>query len=280
LYSLEDLQTLMKRLRDPEGGCPWDLQQNYASIAPSTLEEAYEVADTIERNDLEHLPEELGDLLFQVIFYCQLGSEEQRFSFADVVDRLVAKLLRRHPHVFPDGTLDVATTETSNLAQRQVKASWGAIKATERGEKGLRSILDDVPTALPSLARAQKLQKRLARAGWDWRNLAGVLSKFDEELAEVKQAISEAEANQQTPNESIAVAEELGDLLFMAVNLARFLDHDAETCLRSGNRKFENRVRFMERKLAEAGQTMADQNDDHLEMLWQQAKELEKSTSR
>lgn len=270
----------MSRLRDPECGCPWDLEQSYATIVASTIEEAYEVADAIEREDLKHLPEELGDLLFQVIFYSQLGKEDGRFDFDQVVDTLVAKLIRRHPHVFTDGTLCgqgarvQVNTETKTA---QVSQTWEQIKAQERDEKGLRSILDDVPTGLPALTRAQKLQHRLAKTGWDWQAIEPMLAKLDEERLELNEALLVASAAGLDPKDCPDVAAELGDVLFMAVNIARFLKMDAETCLRASSRKFESRVRFIESTLAERGQAIGEGDEDQLEALWQQAKSFEKS---
>ncbi|WP_317929353.1 nucleoside triphosphate pyrophosphohydrolase [Halioxenophilus sp. WMMB6] len=272
MYTIADLQAVMARLRDPEGGCPWDLQQSFKTIAPSTIEEAYEVADAIERDDLKHLPEELGDLLFQVIFYSQLGEEQSLFTFEEIVHTIVSKLLRRHPHVFPSGQLNGESTQTTALDQAQVKENWEAIKAEERSSKGLASIVDDVPVGLPALSRAQKLQKRLARAGWDWQAVAELLDKLDEEVAELKAALAEAEQAENSLGADPHVVEELGDVLFMAVNLARFLDIDAENCLRAGNRKFESRVKFIERQLANQGQSFTEASSGALEVLWQQAK--------
>ncbi len=275
MYTIDDLQTVMARLRDPEGGCPWDLEQNYQTIAPSTIEEAYEVADTIERQDLGHLPEELGDLLFQVIFYSQLGREEGRFSFNEVVDLIVTKLLRRHPHVFPDGRLDTEPANSTSIDQDQVNANWEAIKAEERKNKGLASMLDDVPVGLPALTRAQKLQKRVARAGWDWQHVDQLIDKLDEEVAEFKEAVAKAKADQISLAESTEVADELGDLLFMGVNIARFVHLDAESCLRANNRKFEGRIQYIEQQLAATGQTFSDVDDDAIEALWQASKQRE-----
>ena len=277
MYTIDDLQTLMARLRDPDGGCPWDLGQNFHTIAPSTIEEAYEVADTIERNDLKHLPEELGDLLFQVIFYSQLGKEEGLFTLEQVVDGIVTKLLRRHPHVFPDGTLD-GSRSTQEIDQNKVNANWEAIKEQERQGKGLSHMLDDVPIDLPALTRAQKLQKRVARAGWDWQQLGQLLDKLDEEIAEFKEAVTEAQSAQIPLNESPQVADELGDILFMGVNFARFLGLDAESCLRANNQKFENRIRYIERVLNESGLKFTDTDGDTIEKLWQRSK-LEGNTS-
>lgn len=273
-YGIADLKQLMSRLRDPDGGCPWDRDQSYQSIAPSTLEEAYEVVDAIEKSDFSHLPEELGDLLFQVIFYCQLGSEDALFDFDSVVNALVAKLVRRHPHVFPDGRLNSAGTQ-EGVNTDSVMQSWEFIKEQERGDKGLHGILDDVPVGLPALSRAQKLQKRLARVGWDWRSVAPMLEKLDEEVVELKQELTSNTSSDEFSREAVAM--ELGDVLFMTVNIARFLGLDAEACLRASSRKFEQRVRFIERSLQDTGQAISDQESEQLEALWQLAKSSEKS---
>lgn len=225
-YTLDDLLHLMARLRDPQYGCPWDLKQNYASIVPHTLEEAYEVADTIERGDFEHLQGELGDLLFQVVYYSQLAREEGRFEFDGVVDSITRKLIRRHPHVFPTGEL-YAPVDTPSLSEAQVKSRWEEIKAEERAEKSQPeqlSLLDDVPATLPALSRAAKLQKRAATVGFDWPAALPVLDKVREELDEVLQAMADGDAD--------ALEDEVGDLLFAAVNLARHLKQDPEHALR------------------------------------------------
>lgn len=248
MYQLNDLLHLMARLRDPQHGCPWDLQQNYASIVPHTLEEAYEVADAIESGDFDHLPGELGDLLFQVVYYSQLAREEGRFEFATVVDAITRKLIRRHPHVFPDGDL-YGSPELPRLDEAAIKQRWEEIKAEERAEKAAApeqlSLLDDVPSALPALSRAAKLQKRAAQVGFDWPEALPVVDKVREELGEVLEAMSE--------NDPQAIAEELGDLLFVVVNLARHLKVDPENALRAANGKFERRFRFIEQALREGG---------------------------
>jgi len=273
MYQLDDLLHLMARLRDPQHGCPWDLKQSYATIVPHTIEEAYEVADAIERGDFEHLPGELGDLLFQVVYYSQLAREEGRFEFAQVVDGITRKLLRRHPHVFVDGDL-YGAPDTSKLAEAAVKQRWEEIKAQERAEKAAApeqlSLLDDVPTALPSLSRAIKLQKRAARVGFDWPEALPVVDKVREELDEVLEAMSE--------NDPEAISEEIGDLLFVVSNLARHLKVDPETALRAANGKFERRFRFIEQALREAGRNMEDCALDELDALWGEAKKLEKQT--
>jgi nucleoside triphosphate diphosphatase len=273
MYQLDDLLHLMARLRDPQHGCPWDLKQNYATIVPHTIEEAYEVADAIERGDFEHLPGELGDLLFQVVYYSQLAREEGRFEFAQVVDGITRKLVRRHPHVFPDGDL-YGAVDVAKLEEAAVKQRWEEIKAEERAEKAAApeqlSLLDDVPTALPSLSRAIKLQKRAAQVGFDWPEALPVVDKVREELDEVLEAMSE--------NDPEAIAEEIGDLLFVVSNLARHLKVDPESALRAANAKFERRFRFIEQALREAGRNMEDCALEELDALWGEAKKLEKHT--
>ncbi len=270
-YTLDDLLHLMARLRDPQYGCPWDLQQNYASIVPHTIEEAYEVADTIERGDFEHLQGELGDLLFQVVYYSQLAREEGRFEFDGVVDSITRKLIRRHPHVFPTGEL-YAPVDTPSLSEAQVKSRWEEIKAEERAEKSQPeqlSLLDDVPAALPALSRAAKLQKRAATVGFDWPEALPVLDKVREELDEVLQAMADGDSD--------ALEDEIGDLLFATVNLARHLKHDPEHALRRANRKFERRFRFIEQVLRDSGRPIEDCSLDELDTLWGEAKRQEKN---
>ncbi len=274
MYQLNDLLHLMARLRDPQHGCPWDLQQNYASIVPHTLEEAYEVADAIESGDFDHLPGELGDLLFQVVYYSQLAREEGRFDFATVVDAITRKLVRRHPHVFPDGDL-YGSPELPRLDEAAIKQRWEEIKAEERAEKAAApeqlSLLDDVPSALPALSRAAKLQKRAAQVGFDWPEALPVVDKVREELGEVLEAMSE--------NDPQAIAEELGDLLFVVVNLARHLKVDPENALRAANGKFERRFRFIEQALREAGRPIESCDLEELDGLWGEAKKAERSPS-
>ena len=270
-YSLDDLLHLMARLRHPQHGCPWDLKQNYATIVPYTLEEAYEVADAIERGDFDHLPGELGDLLFQVVYYSQLAREEGRFEFAQVVDGITRKLIRRHPHVFPDGDL-YGAPDAVKLEEAAVKQRWEELKAEERAEKAAApeqlSLLDDVPTALPALSRAAKLQKRAAQVGFDWPEALPVVDKVREELDEVLEAMSE--------NDAGAIAEEIGDLLFVVTNLARHLKVDPEAALRAANGKFERRFRHIEQALREAGRPIENCSLEELVALWGEAKKLEK----
>lgn len=266
--NLRDLLRLMACLRDPQAGCPWDLQQDFASIAPHTVEEVYEVVDAIERGDLEHLPEELGDLLFQVVFYARLGEEAGLFDFDAIAERILTKLLHRHPHVFPDATLE-SFGRLGALAAGDVGHQWEAIKAAERQAREQdTSILADVPLALTALLRAAKLQKRAARHGFDWANADGVLEKLQEEAQELQQA--------RAIEDSAAVAEEYGDLLFTVVNLGRHLGVDAETALRGANRKFERRVRAMEALLQAQGKGFGEMNAQQLDACWRQVKDTEK----
>lgn len=274
-YTIDDLRYLMQRLRDPQTGCPWDLKQTYKTIAPHTLEEVYEVIDTIERNDLSHLGEELGDLLFQVIFYSQLGAEEQIFDFDTVVHGIVEKLIRRHPHVFPLGTLHSERDPNADAAgeDARIKQVWEQIKKQERAEKGERRTLDDIPMAIPALSRAQKLQKRAATTGFDWDNSEDVLSKVKEEVAELE--VEMQAVNSQTINDQ-AVEEELGDLLFSCVNLARHLGIDPERAMRSANNKFQRRFEAMEGLASEnTPPGLTEMPVDKMELLWAQVKRAE-----
>ncbi|BCA92143.1 MAG: nucleoside triphosphate pyrophosphohydrolase [Halomonas sp.] len=271
-HTLEDLLTLMAVLRDREQGCPWDIQQDWDSIVPHTLEEAYEVADAIERRAFDELPGELGDLLFQVVYYAQFGAEEQRFDFHDIVDTLTAKMLRRHPHVFPDGTLASRRptgVSADEVKTQQVNSRWEALKADERAKRATQppSVLDDVPRTLPALSRAAKLSKRAARVGFDWSNAEGVLAKIREELEEVEEALAAGDRQH--------AQEEVGDLLFAVTNLARTLGADPEQCLRRTNAKFERRFRFVERALAESERPVNEASLDEMESHWQAAKAQE-----
>ena len=265
-YQLEDLLYLMRRLRDPETGCPWDLKQTFETIVPYTLEEVYEVVDTIERQDYAHLKEELGDLLFQVVFYGQLGEEQDLFSFDDIVSILVNKLVTRHPHVFPAGTL-VSEREAGVVPDEvKIKQTWESIKTSERKEKGRHSVLADIPESLPALTRATKLQKRAANHGFDWPSIDGVVDKLDEETVELKVAL------QQGDQENIE--EELGDLMFTMANLCRHVGVDAETTLRKSSRKFEHRFQHIEGRVADSGSTLKKTSLDELDQLWDEAKRL------
>lgn len=262
-YTIEDLLHLMAQLRNPDGGCPWDLKQDFSTIVPSTIEEAYEVAEAIETGDFEHLHEELGDLLFQVIFYAQLGREAGHFDFGRIVDTLVRKLVRRHPHVFPSGEL-FGDNSGESVDEARVKQNWEAIKAEERAAKGESGTLDGVAPGLPGLTRAAKLQKRASRVGFDWPEIGGVLDKIEEELAELREAIA-------ADNREHA-AEELGDLLFSCANAARHLKVDPEAALRGCNRKFERRFNAVEAELRRRGRTLEDASLEELDRLWEQVK--------
>jgi MazG family protein len=257
------LLEIMARLRSPDGGCPWDLEQDFATIAPYTIEEAYEVADAIAKGDMNGLREELGDLLLQVVFHAQMASEEKLFSFEDVAAAINDKMIRRHPHVFGEADIKDAQTQTAN---------WETIKAAERGKKEKTRVLDDVPTALPALMRAQKLQGRAARVGFDWPNVEGVMAKVAEETIEVDQAIK--------ANDPKQIAEEIGDLLFAVVNLARFNGVDAEDALRHANAKFTRRFEAVEDGVKASGKDFKATTLDEMEALWVAAKNGEKNVAK
>ena len=265
-YGIRELQRLMARLRDPDTGCPWDLKQTYQSIAPFTLEECLELIDALEQNDFDHVEEELGDLLFQVIFYAQLGKEEGRFDFDTVVSRITTKLLRRHPHVFKDGDLEGVITDRASIDS--IKNNWEAEKAAERAARAQQSAMDDIPMTLSALARAQKLQKRGASLGYDFLSSDEVLSRLDDELDELSGACQNHD-----PEE---IENELGDVLFTVVNLARHLNVDAEASLRKANRRFEQRVRRAESAAIDAGSRLQDESVERLEERWSAAKAEER----
>lgn len=257
---IDRLLAIMARLRDPERGCPWDREQNFATIAPYTIEEAYEVADAIERGDPAALKDELGDLLLQVVFHARMAEEAGNFAFADVAAAIADKMVRRHPHVFGDAV--VATVAAQNEA-------WEAHKAAERQASGAaESVLDGVALALPALLRAAKLSRRAARIGFDWPDARAVIAKINEEIAEVESEL----ANGAVP---ARVEDEIGDLLFAAANLARKLDVEPETALRRATAKFERRFRRVEALAAERG---IGRDLDALEALWQQVKRAENAT--
>jgi len=258
MTDINRLLDIMERLRDPDQGCPWDQEQTFGSIVPHTLEEAYEVADAIEQEDWQALPEELGDLLFQVVFYAQLGKEEGSFDLGDIVTAVSDKLVRRHPHVFgSEGVGDAA-----DQSRR-----WEAHKAAERARSqgGDASALDDVAGALPAVQRAGKLQGRAERAGFDWPRDEDLFAKVDEELGELRHEVVEGAPQRRLEHEA-------GDLLFAAVGLARRLGVDPETALRTSNRRFERRFRHMEDQLAQSGQGMEEVALDDLKARWQAAK--------
>ncbi|WP_278350025.1 MULTISPECIES: nucleoside triphosphate pyrophosphohydrolase [Marinobacter] len=276
-YSIEDLKHLMARLRDPDTGCPWDTKQTFASIVPHTIEEAYEVADAIEQEDFPHLKDELGDLLFQVIFYARMGEEAGHFEFDGIVDHLVRKLVRRHPHVFPGGTLESRIDPDNRPDEAWIKESWERIKAEERAEKPVAdtpaSRLDGIARTLPAMARAEKLQRRATRHGFDWPDIGPVFDKLHEEIDELKEAWQMAEAG---TGDRDAVEDELGDLLFVCVNLARFLKVNPEQALKRTNHKFDARFRAIERVLEKEGRNLDEETLEALDAVWQSVKGVEK----
>ncbi|KAA5805490.1 nucleoside triphosphate pyrophosphohydrolase [Alkalicaulis satelles] len=258
---MERLLSVMEALRDPDGGCAWDLEQDFASIAPYTLEEAYEVCDAIARGDMGDLREELGDLLLQVVFHSQMAEEAGHFRFEDVAEAITDKMIRRHPHVFAGASVRDAAEQTR---------AWEVQKAEERAGKSNEdnSLLANIPLALPALVRAEKLTKRAARVGFDWPSAERVFDKLDEELAEVREALAAGDQDH--------VAEELGDLLFVIANLARKLGADPEAALRAANAKFERRFRQIEDALEGQGKTCAEASLDEMEALWLAAKRTER----
>lgn len=266
--AVRKLLDVMAQLRNPQGGCPWDLKQTFATIAPYTIEEAYEVADAIERRDMAALKDELGDLLLQVVFHAQMAHEAGSFDFESVAAAIAEKMVRRHPHVFGDVTIETADAQT--VAWEDHKENERRAKASAEGRAA--SVLDGVATGLPSLMRAIKLQRRAARVGFDWPNAADVFVKIDEELSEIK---SEIDGNGRPER----VEDEIGDLLFAVVNLARHLEVDPEASLRHANAKFERRFRQVEARLGAAGQSATDVGLDALEALWQQVKAAEAGRS-
>ncbi|MCM2678830.1 nucleoside triphosphate pyrophosphohydrolase [Echinimonas agarilytica] len=256
---LNELLDIMARLRDPNTGCPWDIKQNFATIAPYTIEEAYEVADAIERNDLDELKLELGDLLLQVVFHAQMAQEQGLFNFDDVVEGINQKMVRRHPHVFGEKSFD---------NEAQVNANWEAQKQQEREAKGdpQNSILDAVTVGLPALTRALKLQKKAAKTGFDWPSVEPILDKIREELAEVEDELVQATID---PNR---VEAEIGDLLFSVVNLARHQKVDPEQALRTSNQSFYKRFSYIEQQLKRKGMTLNNASLEQMDALWDEAK--------
>jgi ATP diphosphatase len=261
LPKLAKLLGIMSQLRDPESGCPWDIKQTFASIVPHTIEEAYEVADAIEQGDMDDIKDELGDLLFQVVFYAQLGKEQGEFDFEAIAQVISEKLIRRHPHVF--------SQEGKEFSTAQLSAQWEKIKAEERLAKGKAhnpSILANIDVGMPPLTRALKLQKKCATVGFDWPDVAPVVGKIHEEIQEVMDEVAASEPDQQ------AIEEEMGDLLFAVVNLSRHLHVDAQTALRKANCKFEKRFAKVEAVFAQRAVKLTDSTLDEMEQVWQQIK--------
>ena len=261
----DKLLEIMAKLRNPDGGCPWDVEQDFASIAPYTIEEAYEVADAISKGDMEGLKNELGDLLFQVVFHAQMAHEAGHFGYEDVAKAVSDKMVRRHPHVFGDAGVRTAEAQTQ---------AWEDIKAKERQKDADLSALADVPVALPALTRAEKLQKRAARVGFDWDKAEDVLDKIKEEIAEV-----EAEVAAPGGVDEARMGEEIGDLMFACANLARKWGIDPETTLRLGNEKFEKRFRTMESMFTDAGIALKDTSLNDMEAAWDAVKQAEREAA-
>lgn len=291
-YDLSDLIYLMQRLRDPESGCPWDVKQTFSTIVPHTIEEAHEVAEAIVSQDWPHVEEELGDLLFQVIFYSQLGIEQGLFDFSSVIDVLVTKLIRRHPHVFPKGDLRATRDPDSCPSEAEINAQWQIIKQQEKEMKArvrrnfkpelnkniqapnaleLVDYLKDIPTTLPALTRADKIQKAVSRRGFDWTEIQGVLDKVREELQEVEEEIEQADAER--------LEHEVGDLLFAAVNVARHLDINPEQALGQANKRFSERYSLVAKSLSDQNRSLELGNSnkvssEEMEQAWKEAKVL------
>lgn len=263
IAAINELREVMRRLRDPQGGCPWDLEQDFKSIAPYAIEEAYEVFDAIEQGDMGALEDELGDLLLQVVFHAQMAEEAGHFNFDDVAAHVAAKMIHRHPHVFGDAQAASAADVEARI--------WEDQKAKESRKKDQDSILGDVPKALPAILRAQKLQKRAARVGFEWPEAIQVLDKLEEEIQELRQAI----ANKDTAN----IHEEIGDTLFCVINYGRMIGVDCESALRDVNNKFERRFRGIERTLKERGKTFEQTTLDEMEAIWVEEKMKEKKTA-
>lgn len=259
--ALKNLMEMMSALRSPEKGCPWDKKQTYQSLTPHTLEETHEVIDAIEQNNFTNLKDELGDLLFQVVFYSQIAREQNRFDLLDVINNLVEKMHRRHPHVFADHHFD---------SEAELSSHWDNIKTAEKLANHTQphsgSVLDNVPVSMPALSRAQKLQKRAAKTGFDWNNINLVKEKLHEELEELDVAIESGDQAE--------IEHEMGDLILTAVNLARHLDVDAEQALRLANQRFKKRFQHIENSFRISGKSMTDSGLNELEALWQAAKKI------
>jgi ATP diphosphatase len=265
--AVTQLVMLMENLRDPNHGCAWDRKQTFASLARHTLEEVYEVVDAIEQGNPEKICDELGDLLFQVVFYARIGEEQGLFDLSKVSEAIVGKLLHRHPHIFPDGTLQ-SFGQPSTLSAEQVERNWELIKNAERralSDGRQVSVLDDVPSAMPALDRAGKLQKRASSVGFDWHCSTEVLARLEDEIRELREAIQEGDTSAQS--------NEMGDVLFSCVNLSRHLKVDAETVLRTANRRFEQRFRYVENAASVSGNEMKHCSSEILEQWWQAAKQ-------
>jgi len=270
-YKIDDLKAIMAQLRNPQGGCPWDLKQDYKSISKYTIEEAYEVVDAIERGHYEDLCEELGDLLFQVIYHAQMASEEHRFEFDDVVNQICQKLIRRHPHVFGDETLH---------SDEAIAGMWERIKRQEKQERTAdqqtpSSLLDDVPVTMTALTRAIKLQNKAAKVGFDWPTIGPVVEKIEEELLELKEVLGAPHPHQVDAQTKRAQVEEFGDLLFVMANLARHLKIDPESALRGANKKFCNRFGYIEQAFDHDRLALETASLEEMDLLWDEAKTKE-----
>lgn len=271
--ALSELLTIMRRLREPEGGCPWDIEQDFTTIAPYTIEEAYEVAEAIAMDDMPHLRDELGDLLFQVVFHAQMAQEKGHFSFNDVVTAINDKMIRRHPHVFSDAGYRDSKSQT---------IAWETQKAEERKQKNQNSniktsALDGVTIGLPALTRAIKLQNRAARVGFDWPDTSQVLDKLNEEMAELSHELTQAQKGGENHEK---ITEEFGDMMFVYANLARHLNIDPECALRAANHKFEGRFKKVEQLAQDQGKHIEDMTLEEMDKLWDQVKAQEKIQKR
>lgn len=271
--SLDRLLSIMQSLRDPETGCPWDRKQTFASVVPHTIEEVYELADAIELQDFSDLKGELGDLLFQVVFYAQIAKEQGLFEFSDILDTLNEKLVRRHPHVF---------AQEAFADEQAVHANWEKEKQKERLKKSIEmqqqeSVLDNIPLALPALNRAYKIQKRCANVGFDWAELEPVVAKIHEEIDEVLVEVKRTDLTDE--QKQARIEDELGDLLFANVNLVRHLNANPETVLRQANKKFENRFRLVELQVLKQGKQMSECSLAELDAIWNEVKKLDKTVN-